>query len=104
MAEISISEHAVPALREVMERTEDSESSLRLYVDHECHCGGLKYGMGLGSPLEDDVVLDVSGIQISVAPEVAEQPGSAEIDFVTSPLQSGFTLTNSEHSCGGMMH
>jgi Fe-S cluster assembly iron-binding protein IscA len=104
MAEISISERAVPALKDVMERTGDSESSLRLYVDHQCHCGGLKYGMGLGAPLEDDVTLDVSGIHLSLAPDVAQQPGRAEIDFIESALQSGFTLTNSEHSCGGMMH
>ena len=104
MAEISMSERAVIALKEVMEQMAQSRSSLRIYVDHQCHCGGLKYGMGLGEPLQDDVQLTVSGIAVSVAPDIARQHGGAEIDFVESPLQSGFTLTNSEHSCGGMMH
>lgn len=55
--------------------------------------------MALADPQEGDERSVVSGVAIHVAPDVATQAGTAEIDFVESPLGTGFTLTNSEHSC-----
>jgi iron-sulfur cluster assembly protein len=105
MAEIVISERAADRLKETIAKEGGTESSgLRIYVDHRCHCGGLKYGMALEDGHDGDERSVVSGVAISVAADVAIQPGSAEIDFVESPLGTGFTLTNSEHSCGPMRH
>lgn len=105
MAEIVISEQAAGRLKETIAREGGSESSgLRIRVDHRCHCGGLKYGMALDDAHDGDEQLVVSGVAVNIAPDVAAQPGTAEIDFTESALGTGFTLTNSEHSCGPMQH
>ncbi len=103
MAEIVISERAADRLKETIAR-EDESSGLRIYVDHRCHCGGLKYGMALEDGHDGDERVVLSGVAVSIAPDVLIHPGTAEIDFVESPLGTGFTLTNSEHSCGAMQH
>jgi iron-sulfur cluster assembly protein len=105
MAEISITERATDRLKEAIAREGGTESSaLRVYIDHRCHCGGLKYGMALSGSREGDEHVSLSGVAVSIAPDVVTEPGTAVIDFVESPLGSGFTLTNSEHSCGPMQH
>lgn len=105
MATIVISENAAGRLKKILERdaATEAEARLRVFVDHECHCGGKKYGMAIGEAVGDgDEVLSVSGVPMLIAPEVVAQPGTAAVDFAESKLGSGFTLTNSEHSCGGM--
>lgn len=103
MAEIVISERAADRLKETIAR-EGESSGLRIYVDHRCHCGGLKYGMALEDGHDGDERSVVSGVAVSVAADVGIQPGTAEIDFVESPLGTSLTLTNSEHNCGPMQH
>lgn len=90
-------------MQQVIER-EGGAAALRIYVDHRCHCGGVKYGMALEQALPGDTQFDVSGVRVSVTPEVSGAPGTADIDRVESLLESRFTLTNSEHVCGGMAH
>lgn len=105
MAEIVVGERAAVRLKETIAREGGSESSgLRIHVDHRCHCGGLKYGMALAEAHDGDEQVVVSGVAFSIAPDVAAQPGTTEIDYTESALGSGFTLTNSEHSCGPMQH
>lgn len=86
-------------LGSVLGPTAGSAGSLRIFVDHRCHCGGLKYGMEFSPPLEGDLRRDLAGLTVLVAPEVEDEPGTAELDFSESPFLSRFTLTNSEHRC-----
>lgn len=102
MADITITEPAATRLKEILGQATEPQTGLRVYVEHRCHCGGLRYGMDLQSPGESDAEMDVAGVHVYVAPDVRAEKGEASIDFVRSPLQTGFTLTNSEHSCGGM--
>jgi len=98
MAEIRMTDKAAAALGPLIAR--EGGAVLRIYVDHRCHCGGVKYGMALGQALPGETRLDVSGIRVSVTPDVARALGTVDVDFVESLLQSGFTLTDSEHVCG----
>lgn len=77
----------------------DSTGNVRIFVDHRCHCGGLKLGMEIKPTAEDDLLRELSGLSVLVAPEVDEAPGTAELDFSESPFLSRFVLTNSEHRC-----
>ena len=105
MAEIVINGDAAGRLKEaIAQEGGSSPSGLRVYVDHQCHCGGLKYGMSLEDAHDGDARSTVSGVAVSVAPEVAAEPGTATIDYIESPLATGFTLTNSEHACGARPH
>ena len=77
----------------------DSETTLRIFVDHRCHCGGFKYGMEFGPPMAGDLRHESSGVTVLVTPEVAAESGTADVDFSESPFMSNFTLRNSEHHC-----
>lgn len=77
----------------------NSLGSLRIFVDHRCHCGGLRYGMEISPAVDDDRHRDVFGLTVVVSQEVDEAPGMAELDFSESPFLSRFVLTNSEHRC-----
>jgi len=99
VATISISEAAMRRLGSVLGPAPASTGTLRIFVDHRCHCGGLKYGMEFSPPLEGDLRRDSSGLTVLVAPDVADEPGTAELDFSESLFLSRFTLTNSDHRC-----
>ena len=101
MADVRMTERAAAAMGQVIAREPDG-STLRIYVDHRCHCGGVKYGMALGPAQPGEAGFEVAGIRVSVTPEVSDAPGTADVDYVASLLQTGFTLTNSEHACGAM--
>lgn len=102
MAEVTISDQAAGRLQEIIADAPSEDAGLRVFVDHVCHCGGVKYGMSLAAADARDQRLEVAGIDVFVAPEVAGAAGTAEIDFQETALNTGFTLTNSEHDCGGM--
>lgn len=105
MAEVVIAAEAVDKLKEVIaSRSPSPTAGLRVYVDHQCHCGGLKYGMALAAPQAGDERRTVEGIAVNLDAAVVAQPGSASVDYVESALGTGFTLTNSEHACGPMAH
>ncbi len=99
MATVEISESAMRRLGSILGPTTESARNLRIFVDHRCHCGGLKFGMEFSLPLEGDRPQETSGVTVLVAPEVADAPGTAEVDFSQSPFMSNFTLRNSEHYC-----
>lgn len=99
MATIMISEAAMRRLGLVLGPAPVSANRLRVFVDHQCHCGGLKYGMEIGVAAGDDRHQDLSGLTILVSPEVDEAPGIAELDFAESTFLSRFVLTNSDHRC-----
>lgn len=99
MATITISEAAMRRLGRVLGPAPASTGSLRIFVDHRCHCGGLKLGMEIRLAAEDDRLRELSGLPVLVTPEVDEAPGTAALDFLDSPFLSRFVLTNSEHHC-----
>lgn len=99
MATVTISEAAMRRLGSILGPAAGSMGSLRIFVDHRCHCGGFKYGMEFSRPLDGDLREESSGLTVLVAPDVADEPGTAEVDFSQSPLMSNFTLRNSEHCC-----
>ena len=104
MAVVEISHEAAGRLREVIAQQGPDIAGVRIDVDHQCHCGGVKYGMALAPAQDTDERTVVDGVPLIVAPAVVRQPGIASIGYIESPLARGFTLANSEHECGGMRH
>ena len=99
MATTTISEAAMRRLGSFLGPAGESAGSLRIFVDHRCHCGGLKHGMEFGRALDGDLHRELSGLTVLVAPEVEGEPGAAELDFSESLFLNRFTRTNSEHRC-----
>lgn len=64
-------------------------------------CSGFKYGLSIDAePLEDDLVLDQSGVRVFVDPFSAQYLNGVEVDHVTTMQSSGFAFKN-PNSTGG---
>ena len=58
-------------------------------------CSGFKYGLSVeGAPLDDDLVLDASGIRVFVDPFSAQYVNGVEVDYVSTMQSSGFAFKN----------
>jgi iron-sulfur cluster assembly accessory protein len=58
-------------------------------------CSGFKYGLSIeDAPLDDDVVLDASGVRVFVDPFSAQYLNGVEVDYVTTMQSSGFAFKN----------
>jgi len=58
-------------------------------------CSGFKYEMSIDeAPVEDDIVLDLSGVRVFVDPFSAQYLGGVSIDYVQTMQSAGFTFEN----------
>ena len=58
-------------------------------------CSGFKYGLSVeDAPLDDDLVLDASGVRVFVDPFSAQYLNGVEVDYVTTMQSSGFAFKN----------
>jgi len=58
-------------------------------------CSGFKYGLSVAdAPLDDDLVLDASGVRVFVDPFSAQYLNGVEVDYVTTIQSSGFAFKN----------
>ena len=58
-------------------------------------CSGFKYGLSVeNAPLDDDLVLDASGVRVFVDPFSAQYLNGVEVDYVTTMQSSGFAFKN----------
>jgi iron-sulfur cluster assembly protein len=64
-------------------------------------CSGFKYSLNIEEqPLDDDMVMDVSGVRVFVDGFSAQYLNGVSIDYVSSMQGSGFTFHN-PNSTGG---
>ena len=64
-------------------------------------CSGFKYSLNIEEqPLDDDMVMDVSGVRVFVDGFSAQYLNGVSIDYVSSLQGSGFTFHN-PNSTGG---
>jgi len=58
-------------------------------------CSGFKYGLSIeDEPMEDDLIVDASGVRVFVDPFSAQYLNGVEVDFVTTMQSSGFAFKN----------
>jgi iron-sulfur cluster assembly accessory protein len=58
-------------------------------------CSGFKYGLNIEErPLDDDLVLDVSGLRVFVDAFSAQYLNGTKIDYVTGMQGAGFAFEN----------
>ena len=64
-------------------------------------CSGFRYGLSVDDePLDDDIVLDASGVRVFVDPFSAQYLNGVEVDHVTTMQASGFAFRN-PNAAGG---
>lgn len=99
---ISITENAASKVTELLEREisaapqehEGKEYALRIAVQPG-GCAGLRYALYFDDrQLDDDHVEEKHGVQIRVDKMSAPYLAEAEVDYVDSLAQSGFTINN----------
>ena len=98
---IAITAEAAARLQSHIARPGRPQPSVRLFIDHRCHCGKSRFALALDEDIHpDDFCLDVEGVRFVLDSEVAEEAHLAEIDFVRDDWHEGFVIRNREHNCG----
>ena len=99
---VKISELAIERMRDVVRQQDTEGIAVRLFV--ESSHGQIGYGMGLDNEIaEDDTVVDLEGIRLVVDSDSMPYIEGAEIDYVESLMNTGFTVSNPNfvQSAGG---
>jgi iron-sulfur cluster assembly accessory protein len=98
---LTLTAKASEMVRDILAKEENDSLALRVYVAGG-GCSGLQYGMALDEAMEDDTLVDESGIRVVIDPESLRFIQGAEIDYVESLMGAGFTVNNPNavSSCG----
>lgn len=98
---ILITDQAIAKVKEIKETQERPEAGLRLFVAGG-GCSGLKYGMSLDDPEDDDEVFDFAGLTVLVDTVSMQHLDGAIVDWVDTLMGSGFKIENPNavSSCG----
>ena len=94
--QVSLTDEAVVQVTKFMEQEEVPHESAGLRVAVlPGGCSGFRYGLNIEErPLDDDMVVDVSGIRVFVDAFSAQYLNGTTIDYVTNMQGSGFTFEN----------
>lgn len=93
---------AADQLKSIMERQKKQNCGLRIYFAG-VSCKGVGYGLAFEEKAEEeDVVVESNGIKLFIEKMVAEALEGARLDYITTPMGSGFTIANpnAPSTCG----
>ena len=99
---ITLTDDAVGQLRSMIVKKGNPSLGLRVWVQAG-GCSGFSYGMALDdSPLDDDVISEVSGLKVIVDASSSAHLQGAKVDYLDSLMGAGFTVLNPNavSSCG----
>lgn len=102
VTEISLTEAAANAVRELLEKRELPGHALRVFISGG-GCSGYQYGMALeGEPRPTDLVLEQFGVKVVIDEVSIGYLRGASIDFVDDVMGSGFKIENpnATSACG----
>ncbi|MFQ5830151.1 MAG: HesB/IscA family protein [Candidatus Methylomirabilia bacterium] len=94
---VTVTDKAASKLRDIMASENKQTSSVRMAVVRT-HCmGGRGYGNELvleDSPTRDDEVSEHNGIKLCIDQASAKYLKGAELDYIDTPEEGGFTINN----------
>ena len=94
--QLNLSDKALAKVREFIaaENVDAATGGLRVGV-MPGGCSGFKYEMSIDeAPVEDDTILDVSGVRVFVDPFSAQYLNGVSIDYVQTMQSAGFAFDN----------
>ncbi len=101
---LKLTDPAEQQFKVVKDQGELGSSSVRVFIDHRCHCGKAHFSLALDQdPATEDSSFEVGGISFVADAETTEELPSVEIDFVETVWTKGFTIRNVNHQCGAHM-
>ena len=91
---LTITPSARKQVLSILERSEDPETALRVFVSPG-GCSGMSYGMQLDSERQDgDTVIEEGGVRLVVDEMSAMYLSGSQIDFVDALMGGGFQIQN----------
>lgn len=101
---ITMTPQAAHKIKFLCDQEERQDPALRLFVTGG-GCAGFQYGMTLDADeVDDDQILEYEGVKLVVDPFSMTMLTGAELDYVETIMQSGFTVRNpnavSSCACG----
>ena len=101
---LHLTDRARAQLQLARDEGELAGGSLRVFIDHRCHCGKAHFSLGLeDAPSSDDTAFEKGGIPFVADPDTLPELPSVEIDFIETVWTKGFTIRNVNHECGPHM-
>ncbi len=101
---LTLTERARGQLQVAIAEGEIGPASLRVFIDHRCHCGKAHFSLALADgPVDGDTAFEVGGIPFVADANTSPELSSVEIDFVETVWTKGFTIGNTGHQCGSHM-
>jgi iron-sulfur cluster assembly accessory protein len=98
---INVTPAAAEQVKAVLAEREKPNASLRLFIAGKT-CSGFQYGMAIAdAPESDDIAIEQHGVRFIVDEVSAPFLSGAEVDFVDTVMQKGFTITNPNAQTGG---
>lgn len=100
--EISLTESAANAVRELLEKRNLPGHALRVFISGG-GCSGYQYGMALeAEPRPTDLVVEQFGVKVVVDEVSVDYLRGANIDYVDDVMGSGFKIENpnATSACG----
>ena len=102
---VTITETAAEQFKEILRSQNMLEAGIRVFIQGQCGCGKVHYGMGFDdSPGESDQVFDQGGVKLVVDKEAVAGLEGATIDYKETEMNRGFIIDNPNAqgcNCGG---
>lgn len=99
---LSVTDRAAQEIKAALSAETEPYQGLRVGLEAG-GCSGYQYALSFSKDIEpNDVVVESNGIKVMVKKEDAELLKGATVDFVETPMGSGFHVKNpnARHSCG----
>ena len=91
---IAVTPAAAEQMQQILAQQERPGAAVRVFIAGRT-CSGFQYGMAISDgPDADDVTIEQNGVRLIVDNVSAPFLSGAEIDFVDTVMQRGFTITN----------
>ena len=91
---LTMTDTAVKQLRRLLNKDEDADKALRVYVTPG-GCSGFSYGMSLDDErADDDETFTIEGLPVRVDQFSLQYLDGAQIDYVNALMGGGFTVQN----------
>lgn len=101
--ELTVSQPAAEALKQVIQEhgTLGAPSGVRIGVQGACGCGNAHFGMMLDEQHEDDIVVQLEGVNFLVDSESLPYVDGAELDYSDELVGRGFRINTPARADGG---
>lgn len=91
---ITVTDTAAAELLRLMTANDLADAKLRIFVQSECGCGKVNFGMGFDQEVEEnDQVVDAAGVGVVMDPQAFAALDGAAVEFVDEGARRGFKIS-----------